>query len=424
MRSVTPICLALGAVLSISTPAEAGSWKRSTTLQGAFAVSSPPEAPVVAVNARGHAVSVWADTGDIRYSDRSALGLWSRSARVRTDALGGPAAVAIGPDETTAVAWVTVATRYVPSKLLVSVRPPGGTFGVPFELAPGTAVGNFDLGITAAGAVHAVWQDASGVEARMGSATGVWSAVTRLSDPAVGAAAPDLKVDDAGDAVVAWLQGASGGASAVGAAYLHAGGTWEPPVIVSSGSGQTLWNPIAALDVSGDAAIGYLDGTQMVVATRLLAGPWSAARRVSGVSQVVYYPALAVDDAGELLAAWQVLDASNNGAIWISTGLIGGTWTTPGRLSARTESAGWPTATFSRDGTVAAIAWVDDLGLSARVAIGKPGAPWLWTKAIVGTGSWGSIVPVEANGGVVAASWATQLQSNPNAALILGRAWE
>jgi hypothetical protein len=125
-----------------------------------------------------------------------------------------------------------------------------------------------------------------------------------------------------------------------------------------------------------------------------------------------------------LLAAWQVFGPAATGQVWASTVEAGGTWTPPLRLSALTDDAGWPTAAYSGDGTVGAVAWVDNVTFTARSSVGAPGPSWSWTRSPLGAGSWGSTAPVSAGGGTVAAAWAMQLPTNPNAARILGRANE
>jgi hypothetical protein len=119
------------ALVATAAPAHAATWASGRTVQPTFAVSSPPDPAAIAVNGAGHTIAVWNATGDVRFAEKTKAGLWTRSARVTPGATGGPVAVAIGADETTAVAWVTVGTRFVPAALVVTVRMPGATFPIP-----------------------------------------------------------------------------------------------------------------------------------------------------------------------------------------------------------------------------------------------------------------------------------------------------
>lgn len=396
-------------------PAFAGTWKPTALLQNTFVVASPPEAPVLAVNSAGHAVAVWNATGPVKFSERVAGGGWTAGAKVKPAAMGsGPVAVGIGSDETVAVAWVTVATEFVPADLKVSVRGPVGVFAVPVRVADGTGVWWFDLGVAGDGTVDLVWQDSAGIEFSALPVGGAWSAPLLLSDPGAGATMPDLAVDDLGDVVVAWTQGAG---MDVGTAYLPAGGAWEAPTVLA---GTGVWNARVGLDAAGDAAVGYLDGYAATVATRPATGPWSAPAVISGLADA-YATSFAMSEQGDLLLAWQELDpASNLGRVWAASAAAGGVWSAPVKLSTNAEDAGWPTVAYSGDGTVAAVTWVDNVLVLARAAVGVPGLPW--TKATLGGASWGSFVPVGAGNAVVATAWATQLKANPNSARILGRA--
>lgn len=402
--------------LSWFMTAAAGVWQPTELLQGVFVVASPPEAPAVAVNSAGHAISVWSNTGAIRFSERVAGGTWTAGANVRAGANGGPAVVAIGSDDTAAAAWVTVATQFVPAKLVASVRAPGAKFPAWSEVALGTGVWYVDLAIAGDGTTHVAWQDAAGIEWSTMPPGGVWSAPVLISDPVLGGAMPDLAVNDTGDLVAVWTQGVD-----VGTAYLPAGGVWELPTTLVSAN-ASAWNARAGIDSDGGAAVGWLDGTEVAVATRTALGPWDPSVRVSA-GQSATWSSFSMSDQGDLLAAWQASGATTS--VWATTLAPGGAWTAPVQLSSNVDQAGWPTAAWSNDATVAIVGWSDDLAVVSRASIGTPGAAGMtWTRVKLGGGSWGSTVPVAAGGGVAASAWATQLKANPNSAKILGKAWQ
>ncbi|MEQ1501704.1 MAG: hypothetical protein ABMB14_05710, partial [Myxococcota bacterium] len=326
---MAPITLALLA----SAPAGAGVWNPREVLQGVFVVASPPEAPVVAANAAGHALAAWDDTGNIRYAERSVGGPWSAGANVRRGATGGPVQAAIGTDETAVIAWITVGTEFVPSHLVASVRAPGAAgFAPELTIAPGAGLWWFDVGVTGDGTAVITWTDASGVEfSSFAPGDVAWSAPLVVSDPGASAALPDLAVDDAGDVAIVWQQGAP---SAVASAYLAAGSAgWESPAIVSTGA-AAAWGPRVGLDAAGGAAVGFVDGTAFAVSTRTATSGWGAPVTVSGPNQVVTGSAFATDDAGDLLAAYQVLDPTTaTGRIWASSAAAGGAFGAPSALS-------------------------------------------------------------------------------------------
>jgi hypothetical protein len=158
----------------------------------------------------------------------------------------------------------------------------------------------------------------------------------------------------------------------------------------------------------------------MVVVRRPAAGGWGVPVTVSG-AQTVYYPALAMNGAGDLVAAWLSLDASNIGAIWSSDAMAGSPWSAPVRLSGRAESADWPTAAFAADGSAALVGWTDNNSNTAKVSLRAAGN---WTRSNLGTGYWSGVVPVAAGGGAAVAGWTTPSAGNPNAAKLVAKTWQ
>jgi hypothetical protein len=329
------------------------------------------------------------------------------------------------------MAWTTVATRYEPSKLMASVRPRGGTLSAPVQVGAGGGVFDMRAGVACDGSVTLVWNDATGVHASTlagqagtgacdGAPTsGPWSAPLLLSSPGVGAALPDLALNDAGAAMAVWQEGAGGYPNTISAALRPAGAGWQPAATVSLASGLSTWNAKPGIDAAGNAVVGYLDGYRMVVARYAPTTGWALPQVVSG-TQSVYYPALAMSAGGDVLAAWLALDASNVGGVWQSLAPAGAGFPAPARVSVRSDNADWPTAAFATEGGLAVIGWVDDNSNTARASVWSGGR---WVRSALGAGWWGGQVPVGAGGGVAAAGWAVPAAGNPNSATLVGRTW-
>ncbi|MDH4053152.1 MAG: hypothetical protein OEU93_16395 [Rubrivivax sp.] len=421
------------AALVAALPAQAGTWSATRTLERPFAASSVPSPPLAAVNGNGHALLAWNATGTVRYAERVKGGAWQRPGPVPGGSTGaGPVALAIGNNEVAAIAYTTAPTRYTPSKLMVSLRAAGGSFGDAVEPVPGVVAGELRLGVACDGSVTLLWSDANGVwiSSHVGTGgtgacdgqpgVGPWSPPRLLSQGRSGTALPDLAVNDAGAALAVWQEGAAGNPSAIGAAVREAGADWAPAQTISAATGRATWNPKPGLDAAGNAGVGFLDGNTMVVVTRPAAGAWGTPVPVSG-TQAAYYPAFAVSAQGDMLASWLALDLSNIGSIWSVTAAGGGPWTAPVRLSARSESADWPTAAYAGDGSVALVGWTDNATNTVRASVLAIGG---WSRRRLGTGYWGGQVPVAAGGGAAVAVWATTSGGNPNAGLLVARSWQ
>lgn len=409
----------------------AGPWAATHIVQGTFAASSPPEAPLVAMNAVGNAVYVWNATGIVRTADRLPTGEWTASTAVPGGQTGaGPVAVAIGRGGLAAVAWTTVATRYVPSKLLLSLRPSGGSFTPPVEIDPGTVAGALKLGIDCAGSVTVLWSTLIGLYSSVlpgasaptggcngAPGPGAWTEAVQVSTAYVGAELPELVVNDAGDALAVWQEGAPGNPTSIVAAYRSAGAAWQAPVTVSAPTARATWNPKPGLDALGNAAVGYLDGSSMAVVGRPAAGPWQTPVTISDAQQV-QYPALAVNDAGDVVAAWLSIDAtSGTTAVW-QRQWHAGAWGVASRLSGRNDTPDLPNVAASGDGSLAVVTWTDNTAQVARASVLEGG---VWTRQSLGQAYWGGMVSVAAGGGKASAGWARAVGGNPNAAQLVGR---
>lgn len=402
-------------------PTVPGTWSVLKTLEATFAVSSPPEPALLSVNGSGQTLAVWDAIGIVRYAERAKGAAWSLSKPVLINAIGQFPAAALGDDGTAAVAWTTVANEFTPAYVVASVRAPGGTFPQPTQVALGTGVYYLKLGVAADGTATLVWSAPAGIFAATCPAAGSWSTAVQLSASAAGAGLPDLVVNAPGAALAVWQQGAAGNPTSVGTAYRAAGGAWEAPRVLPS-NGAATWNPKPALDHAGEAAVGYIRGNELVVATRAPAGDWSAPEVVSPAGQAVYYPALAMDGGGNVIAAWQTLDAGNQGSVYQRSRAAGASWGLATLLSAPTEDAGWPSLAYAGDGSVAVVSWVDNSTNEARASVGSVSA--LWSRSLLGAGWWGSTVPVAAGGGTAVATWATVVGGNPNAASLVAKTYE
>lgn len=425
--------LSVAAILAAGAGAAlaAGPWSPTHVLQGTFAASSPPETPLVAINALGDAVYVWNANGVARTADHAATGTWTPAkALPGGNTAAGPVAVAIGRGGLAAAAWTTVATRYEPSRLLVSLRPAGGVFMSAVEISPGTVAGAIKLGIDCAGSVTVLWSTSAGLssstlpgasvpkgECNGTPGTGPWGPAAQISNAGVGAGLPDLVVNDAGAALAVWQEGAPGNPSSIAAAYRPAGGAWQAPSTISAPTARATWNPKPGLDALGGATVGYLDGSSMVVVTRPASGPWQTPAIISDAQQV-QYPALAVTDAGDVIAAWLSTDATSGTAVW-QRQWHAGAWGPATRLSGRNDTPDWPSAAASGDGSLAIVTWTDDTAQRARASVLQAGA---WKRQTLGPAYWGGTVSVAAGGGKAAAGWARAVRGNPNAAQLVGRA--
>ena len=262
--------------------------------------------PDVAIDAHGNAVAVWHRYDPVRRLNRvqsairpaggtwqppvavSAVDVDATGARIAVDAQGGAIAVwdrppAGGGDPTAQSA----------------VRRADGTWQAP-ENIPGSSFRvNADLAVDPAGNAAIVWERIvfePGVLAAARPVGGSWQAPVRLASAGLN---PSVAFDPFGNATAVWGSIGAG----VMAAARAATGDWQPAASIDSTAGQVIANVV--LDERGDAIAAWSNaGPPGAMARRRVAGEWQATTRISAEGRSPGTPELAVDSAGNAVAAW------------------------------------------------------------------------------------------------------------------------
>ena len=159
----------------------------------------------------------------------------------------------VAPDGTTVALWGRM-QQFETSHVEASVKPPGGVFGPPVELAKGNSLSPPRLAVDATGTVTAVWTQGTGdapvVRASRRPAGGLFSAPQTISDP--GATSDQLEVAAAGStAVITWRQ-----ADRIRAAVATGNGAFEMQNPLSL-PGQKGDYPQPAVAPSGAAVVAW-----------------------------------------------------------------------------------------------------------------------------------------------------------------------
>jgi hypothetical protein len=119
------------------------------------------------------------------------------------------------------------------------------------------------------GTVIAVWTRSDGTNFRIQSSNrtpnGAWATPQTVSDPGVSASGPTIAVDPSGNAVAAWTQ-SDGTNLRINAAYRPAGGSFSASTMVSA-AGFDASAPDVSMDSAGSALVAWqrTDGTNLRV---------------------------------------------------------------------------------------------------------------------------------------------------------------
>jgi hypothetical protein len=304
--------------------------------------------------------------------------------------------------------------RYAGSRLLVQSveRPAGGGWTAPVDLGE-TPLGPDPepwVAVDSNGDAMAVWKKGEVIQTAYRPAGEAWEAPIAVSgsDSYVTQAA----MNAAGDATIVWMH-YDGTHYVVESAYRASGGEWESPTLVSA-PGEEGGDPQIALDAAGDALVAWRGedaGTEYVrTAYRAVGGSWEAPRNASNEGEEVQSIEDAVDPSGNAIVAWSGdgRQVGEYGTVRAAFSFSGDEWGEP--VAVQTESGnGFPRdLAFDQSGNAALVserelpdgsAWV--IETAYRPADGE------WEGAVeiseAGTDNYDPAVVLDAPGDATAA---------------------
>ncbi len=358
--------LALTALLALlaiaAVPAGAAPWSspEEVSIPGGSASWSK-----VGIDGVGNATAVWTRSDGLQLlaqaAERPVGGSWG--APVDLSAPVGNAenvTLAVDPAGDVIVAWKQ---RLAGSEAIeAAYKPAGGSWGAPEAVEFGSAVVETPaVAIDAAGDAVLIWRQGVGgnhvIRATSKPASGSWQAPVAISSSALNAEAPDVTMSASGTAAAVW-QSSSGATSVVESNELPLGGSWTGEEAISAPATVTEPPHVVADPATGDfTAIWSRSSTGLVaeVASRPAAGGWNAPEQISTPALEAHAPVVAVDSAGDAVAAWYRFDGSV-GSVEGAVLAAGGAWASPVRISPVGAEAEAPQVAMSPAGA-AQVVW-------------------------------------------------------------------
>lgn len=169
-----------------------------------------------------------------------------------------------------------------------------------------------------------------------------WAAPVDVSAAEFGAAAPQVGVDERGDAVAVW-QGYTRRGLLVQGAVRAAGGSWRAPVDVSSGSRNARY-PQLAVGAQGTAVTVWRgdrladDSKAAFAAVRERGRGWQRPTRLSAPGGAADDPQVVVDRQGNAIALWSAHRGRGPTRLQSSVRPRGGRWEAPVDVAALSTS--------------------------------------------------------------------------------------
>lgn len=232
-----------------------------------------------------------------------------------TKVISGPGFSSGNPELASGAGGEIVAVWYevkdAARNMVVSVRPPGGEFGLRTEYP---VAGDFDYAIdaNAAGDAIVAWDTGTSLHAASRPATGSFGAAAPVVTTGDDLATPSVALGDNGAAVVTFLRRdatVSGPNDSYGKgrawATLRAAGSsaFAPPQDISANNFGTIFTG-AAIDGKGDAVALFQAGTQPWAAVAPPGGSFGAPSRLSPASHDMYSPQIRVSGDGTTHVSW------------------------------------------------------------------------------------------------------------------------
>ncbi len=167
------------------------------------------------------------------------------------------------------------------------------------------------------------------VQVAIRPAGGAWHTAETISAPGESSDEPSLAVDARGDAVIAW-EAYNGAHFNVLATVRPAGGSWRPPVDLSSNEWPGTGRPKVAVDEAGDAiAVWSRSGGLIQAAYMPAGGSWQSANDVADGEGYGDQPEVAFDGKGDVLALWSGYAGNKESREESSFKPAGGAWQVP-----------------------------------------------------------------------------------------------
>jgi PKD repeat protein len=245
--------------------------------------------------------------------------------------------------------------------------PAGGNFSAPVDLSlPGESASDLQVAMDPAGDAVVVWERSNGsnfvVQAATRTAGGGFSTPFDLSASGENAFAPQVAMDQAGDAVVVW-QGSNGTNKIIQAATRQFGRPFSSPLNLSE-PGQDAFEPQVAVDPAGDAVVVWdrSDGNNTIVqeAFRPAHSSFVTSFDLSAPGQSASEPQVALDAIGDTTIVWDRFDGADTIVQALTEPRSGGN-STPVDLSAVGQNAGFPQVAVDSAGD-AVVVWARSNG--------------------------------------------------------------
>ena len=197
---------------------------------------------------------------------------------------------------------------------------------------------DIDIAIDGGRNIQVVWSglgETAVQTTRFAAVGGTWGPVSDLSAPLIAPSAPlpQVKMNDAGDAVATW----SGMDSVFATRFATGGTTWTTPAVVATGVGAAATQP--AIDPGGNITLAWTSGpsdSRAVAVARFVAttGSWSAPAVLAAPGSAPSGLTVGADPLGNAFVVWSQSEGNSGPRVRATRyAMSSATWDAPHYLS-------------------------------------------------------------------------------------------
>jgi hypothetical protein len=304
-----------------------GAWSTPQELKGLGTTPVSEPRPDLAVNSHGDAIAAWEVHGGVHAALEASVrtaGTWGPAETISTEAVDmHPAEVGIDAAGDSTAAWEQEAEGFI--RATVSARPAGGKWQSPLALSATEREANEPrIAENASGEAVVIWERFNGEEEFIEAAgrtgpSGSWSTAVKLSRKEAPKGEPGLQqvgLDGHGDAVAVWSRFEGTEDIIEAAAGRIPTATWSPAKTISGKGRNVEEAPEVAVDENGDAVAVWprWNGVSEVtegVAGSAVSGTWGTPAQVSANGEDASQAGVAIDAQGDAAAVWLRFDETS-----------------------------------------------------------------------------------------------------------------
>lgn len=382
---------------SAPAPTQSASWGTPALLE-TDNIGNVVGAPQIAMDGSGNAIAIWAQDDVVTrshiYVNRYTISSgWSGPSLIESENTFSSIDVSLAMNNSGCAIAVWRQFDGTKWNIWANVAVTGTNWGTaqaienstePIYTAPQIAINN-------SGDAVAIWVQNNGTTNSIWaniyiSGTG-WTGAALVETDTQNASFPQVVMDNSSNATAVWIQNDGIWNSVYSSRYIT-GTTWAARTLIET-TGGDVYNPQIAIDGSGNVmAVWVQDPSPSIYATRYISATaaWSAPVEIDAGAYGAFAPQIAMNNSGDAVAVWMQINANGPCRAYANTYISGTNWAGAQLISDNIEVVTDPEIAINASGNAFAIWYQYD---TIRTNI--------WANRYVAGSGWSGPTLIETN---------------------------